>query len=315
MCSDTDGPLPLCLPLRPPSFPPTPPSLLQDGKIKVWRVRTGQCLRRFDSAHTQGVTSLAFSRDGSHVLSASYDGLARVHGIKSGKLLKELRGHTSYVNSAAYSADGAQVFTASSDATVRVWDAKTCDCQSVFRPPQAGAAGEAPVNSVLPNPQNSGQVVVCMRAPTLYVMNLQGQVGAAGGGGDGGLAWLRGWPGLPWAVCPGRTLFAACSASERRCPPPPPPPPPPLQVVKSFQSGKRSGGDFLAATLSPRGEWAYCLGEDGVLYCFSMDTGKLEHLMQVADKGPIGVTHHPLRNILASFSQDGVLKTWKAGGF
>lgn len=69
---------------------------------------------------SQGVTSLAFSRDGSQLLSSSFDATARVHGLKSGKMLKEFRGHTSYVNHAIFSGDGSKVVTASTDGTVKV---------------------------------------------------------------------------------------------------------------------------------------------------------------------------------------------------
>lgn len=44
----------------------------------------------------------------------------RIHGLKSGKMLKEFRGHTSYVNYAIFTNDGGRVITASSDCTVKV---------------------------------------------------------------------------------------------------------------------------------------------------------------------------------------------------
>lgn len=44
----------------------------------------------------------------------------RIHGLKSGKLLKEFRGHSSYVNDAIFTTDGSRVITASSDCTVKV---------------------------------------------------------------------------------------------------------------------------------------------------------------------------------------------------
>uniref|UniRef100_A0A3N7G159 Uncharacterized protein n=1 Tax=Populus trichocarpa TaxID=3694 RepID=A0A3N7G159_POPTR len=80
----------------------------KDGRIKVWCTRTGQCLRCIECAHSQGVTSLAFSCDGSQLLSASFDNTP---------------------------SDGTRVVTDSSDCTVKVWDMKSTDCIHTFRTP------------------------------------------------------------------------------------------------------------------------------------------------------------------------------------
>lgn len=70
--------------------------------------------------------------------------------------------------------------------------------------------------------------------------------------------------------------------------------------------------DFRALALSPRAEWAYALGEDSVLYCFNTGSGVLEHIMPAHEKGAIGLAHHPHRNLLATFAQEGPLLLWKA---
>lgn len=84
------------------------------------------------------------------------------------------------------------------------------------------------------------------------------------------------------------------------------------QTTKTMSTGKREGGDIVACTVSPRGEWVYALGEDGVCYCFSVATGKLEHLLpgvHAKDAG-LGCAHHPHRGLVATWGADGNLNLW-----
>merc|ERR1712051_1117713 len=79
------------------------------------------------------------------------------------------------------------------------------------------------------------------------------------------------------------------------------------QVIKTFSSGKRDNGEFVAMVPSPKGDWLYACAEDHRLYCFSTATGALEQTLKVAEKEVIGLTHHPNRNVVATYSTDGTL--------
>eukprot|EP01104_Vermistella_antarctica_P009849 TRINITY_DN257_c1_g2_i1.p1 TRINITY_DN257_c1_g2~~TRINITY_DN257_c1_g2_i1.p1 ORF type:complete len:553 (+),score=158.85 TRINITY_DN257_c1_g2_i1:82-1740(+) len=152
------------------------------GLVKVWQVKSGKCLRRFDmrggkdKSQNTGITSVAFSRDGSQVLSCSFDFLARIHGLKSGKTLKLFRGHTSFVNCGLFSSDGSKVLTASSDGTVKIWNAKTTDNIASFRPPQDQATLEPTIHNIKALPRHPDQFIVCNSSSTLFIINLRGQL-------------------------------------------------------------------------------------------------------------------------------------------
>ena len=89
-----------------------------DLTIKVWNIKTGQCLNELNG-HTEWVSSLAISKEG-QLISGSGDLTIKVWDIETGKCLKTLSGHTSLVLSLAIS-KGGKLFSGSEDNSIKVW--------------------------------------------------------------------------------------------------------------------------------------------------------------------------------------------------
>jgi WD40 repeat protein len=71
--------------------------------------------------HESEVTTLAFSPDGKHLLSASEDATVRIWRTADGRQERVLADHDKAVMYAAFSSDGQDVVTAETDGTVRTW--------------------------------------------------------------------------------------------------------------------------------------------------------------------------------------------------
>jgi len=91
----------------------------QDGTVQFIDATTGlvsEVLRD----HTDQVLSIAVSRDGRHLASASWGGLIKLRDLKA-RTVKVLRGHQAEVWSLAFSPDGSQLASAGNDRVVRLW--------------------------------------------------------------------------------------------------------------------------------------------------------------------------------------------------
>ncbi|KAF8667760.1 hypothetical protein AX14_006302, partial [Amanita brunnescens Koide BX004] len=76
--------------------------------------------------HDSAINSIAFSPDGSKIISGSFDKTVRIWDASTGvEMLPPLRGYDDWVYSVAFSPDGSKIISGSSDKTVRVWDAST----------------------------------------------------------------------------------------------------------------------------------------------------------------------------------------------
>lgn len=77
------------------------------------------------TGRTGVVWAIAFSPDGSRLVTGGEDRTVRLWDAVTGESLATCEGHASKIVSAAFNRDGTRLVTASSDGTVRQWDGKT----------------------------------------------------------------------------------------------------------------------------------------------------------------------------------------------
>lgn len=84
------------------------------------------------------------------------------------------------------------------------------------------------------------------------------------------------------------------------------------QIMKTFSHQKKAGSDFIAAAISPQGEYVYGITEDSYMYGFQVSTGNRVGKVKVSENEIIGVESHPLSNIVVCYDDAGYVFFFKA---
>jgi WD40 repeat protein len=92
------------------------------ASLRSWDLASGKETTAFDWPHVTYSWALGISPDGNRVIVGSDDRVARVLDMKTGKLVRELRGHTASIWGAAILAGCKRAVTGAWDKSLRLWD-------------------------------------------------------------------------------------------------------------------------------------------------------------------------------------------------
>ena len=92
------------------------------NSLKLWDISTGKEIRTFSGSTEDMIYSVAFSPDGSHIMSAGRDNSIKLWDINTGKEIRTFTGHTGLVFSVTFTPDGRYAASGSKDKTIKLWD-------------------------------------------------------------------------------------------------------------------------------------------------------------------------------------------------
>jgi WD40 repeat protein len=97
----------------------------RSGELILWDVASQAVVKNLETAHSDTVFALQFSRDDKQILSGAADKFVKIHDVATGKLVKSFEGHTNHVLGVSWRGDMKQVASAGADNAIKVWNVET----------------------------------------------------------------------------------------------------------------------------------------------------------------------------------------------
>jgi len=136
------------------------------GNIIVLDATTGVCTSTL-SGHTDSVSSLAFSSDGTSLVSGSHDKTVKLWDIQTGGVIRTIHDHATLVFSVSISPDCTTVASGSVDNKICLWNVQTGECCCVIQ-------HDHMIFSVSFSPANSQLLISASSENTVHQWNING---------------------------------------------------------------------------------------------------------------------------------------------
>lgn len=262
--------------------------------MEVPRVLAAALLDRRETmvlrGHDDFVTSASFSPDGSRILTASWDGTARLWNTADGAEIAVLEGHNRPVSSARFSPDGSRIVTAGDDGTVRVWTADgNEDLALLTIPDDNGLMAVEPGGSSVATASPDGSVRLWDMAT--------GEENAPLAGHDSTVTFAVFSPDGTRIITTSKDATARLWDTE-------------TSEEVAVLDGQ--GGSVSAAAFSPDGDRVLTVSSDNTARLWNTDNGSMIDVLSGHEDEISSAHFSPEGNLIATTSTDDTARIWNA---
>lgn len=107
-------------------------STSERADIKIWDYSNSSFIF-FVNAYEKYITDLTFNKDATCILSSSIEGIIKIHGLKSERVIKYFPKNSEFfINKVSYNNSETMVISAISDGSINIWDIKSSSCIATY---------------------------------------------------------------------------------------------------------------------------------------------------------------------------------------